>query len=108
MDLTASILGATGSAVPTGYKLDGIDLLPALSGKSPLVEREIFWRTKRPRVTRAVRSGRWKLLQDGMLFYLFDVLTDPGERNDLTAAHTELVSKLSAALDAWEKDVDRR
>src|SRR5467141_2957579 len=64
MDLTASILAVTGSTIPATYKLDGIDLLPALSGHSPLVERQIFWRIKRPNDQRAVRSGRWKLLQD--------------------------------------------
>ena len=53
-----------------------------------------------------MRSGRWKLLQDGVNFYLFDVAADPGERHDLTANHTEMVRKLSAALDDWEKDVD--
>jgi arylsulfatase A-like enzyme len=106
MDLTASILGVTGSTIPANYRLDGLDLLPTLSGRSPLLERQIFWRIKRPHEQRAVRSGRWKLLQDGPNFYLFDVSADPGERHDLTAERPELVGKLSAALDAWEKDVD--
>ena len=105
MDLTASILAATGATIPTAYKLDGINLLPSLSGRSPGVERQLFWRIKRPREQRAVRSGRWKLVQDGNDFYLFDVSHDPGERNDLTAEHPELVRKLNAALDAWEKEV---
>lgn len=105
MDLMASILAATGATIPTTYKLDGLDLLPSLSGRSPVVERELFWRIKRPHEQRAVRSGRWKLLQDGSNFYLFDVSEDPGERHDLTAAHPELVRKLNAALDGWEKDV---
>jgi len=111
MDLTASILGVTGSAIPPTYRLDGVNLLPTLSGQSPLVERQLFWRIKRPHEQRAVRSGRWKLLQDvgnqgPGNFYLFDVSADPGERHDLTAEHPEVVGKLSRALDAWEKDVD--
>ena len=105
MDLTASILTATGATTPTSYKLDGIDLLPSVSGRSPLVERQLFWRIRRPHEQRAVRSGRWKLLQDGSNFYLFDVSEDPGERHDVTAAQPDLVRTLSAALDAWEKDV---
>jgi arylsulfatase A-like enzyme len=105
MDLAASILGATGSAIPANYKLDGLNLLPTLTRESPTVERQLFWRVKRPHEQRAVRSGGWKLLQDGNNFYLFDVAKDPGERNDLTAAHPELVRKLSAAIDQWEKDV---
>ena len=108
MDLTASILAATGTPVPADYRLDGIDLLPSLSGKSAVVERQLFWRL-RPRLgQRAVRSGRWKVLQDGANFYLFDVANDPGERHDLTTEHLDLVRKLNAALDAWEKDVDAK
>ena len=106
MDLTASILAATDTAVPTALKLDGIDLLPRLTGRSPAIERQLFWRIGRPHnPQRAMRSGRWKLVQDGVNFYLFDVVEDPGERNDLTAAHPEVVRKLSAAIDEWEKNV---
>jgi arylsulfatase A-like enzyme len=106
MDLTASILGATGTAAPSTQRPDGLDLLPGLRGQSPLVERQLFWRIKRPHDQKAVRSGRWKLVTDGGNFYLFDVAEDPGERHDLTAEHPELVPKLKAAIDAWERDVD--
>jgi arylsulfatase A-like enzyme len=105
MDLTASILAATRATIPNTYKPDGVDLLPTLSNPSKRVERELFWRVKRPHEQRAVRSGRWKLLQDGTNFYLFDVVEDPGEHHDLTASHPEIVRKLNGALDAWEKDV---
>jgi hypothetical protein len=105
MDLTASILAATGATIPASYKPDGLDLLPTLRGRSPMVERELFWRVKLPREQRAARSGPWKLVQDGRNFYLFDVARDPGERNDMTSARPEVVRKLNAALDAWEKDV---
>lgn len=108
MDLTASILASTGTEVPPTHPLDGINLLPSLRGQSPIVERQLFWRL-RPRLgQRAVRSGRWKLLQDGANFYLFDVANDPGERQDLTTEHLDLVRKLNAALDEWEKDVDTK
>jgi len=105
MDLTASILAVTGATVPNTYRLDGIDLLPSLSGHSPLVDRQLFWRITRPRNQRAVRWGRWKLLKEGADLYLFDVAADPGERNDLTSAHLDVVRKLSAAIVEWEKDV---
>jgi arylsulfatase A-like enzyme len=105
MDLTASILAVTGATIPSTHKLDGINILPSLSRQSPVAERLLFWRIKFPYDQRAVRSGRWKLLQDGRNYYLFDVAEDPGERHDLTASHPELVRKLNAALDEWEKDV---
>ena len=105
MDLTATILAATGTAIPANHALDGINLLPILSGRSPIVERRLFWRSVRPTSQRAVRSGPWKLLRDGVNFYLFDVAADPGERHDLTARNPNLVRKLSAAIDEWENDV---
>ena len=88
MDLTASILAATGTHAPEGYRPDGIDILPILRGDDPLLERHLFWRIARPqRQQRAVRSGRWKLLVDGGQFLLFDLGEDLGERTDLAARH---------------------
>jgi arylsulfatase A-like enzyme len=105
MDLTASILAATNSSIPVTHRLDGINLLPTLGRGSAIVDRELFWRIKRPRNQRAVRSGRWKLVQDINDFHLFDLSNDPGERNDLTAAHPDLVRKLNTDLDQWEKSI---
>ena len=53
-----------------------------------------------------MRSGDWKVLLDGSIQMLFDVRRDPGERNDLAAQHPEIVQKLKAQIEAWEKDVD--
>lgn len=109
MDLTATILAATGTALPAGYRPDGIDILPGLARQAPTVERQLFWRYVLPqRHQKAVRSGRWKLLVDGGLYLLFDLNEDPGERRDLAAQHPELVAKLKALLTDWEQDVDRK
>ena len=106
MDLTATILKATSTAVPETHKLEGIDLAPILSGRSPVVARELFWRRPRPFLQRAVRSGNWKLFWEGQQLYLYDLSKDPGETTDLTASHEEVVRKLRVAIEAWEKDVD--
>jgi len=109
MDLTASILAATASAVPPSHRLDGIDILPILRGDSPLADRQLFWRIARPdRQQRAVRAGQWKLLVDGGQFLLFDLRADPGEKNDLAARRPELVVKLKGLLQAWERDVAQK
>ena len=109
MDLTASILAATGTALPAGYRPDGINILPSLAGQAPSVERQLFWRYLLPeRRQKAVRSGRWKLLVDGGLYLLFDLNDDPGERHDLAAQHPDLVVKLKAQLAEWEKDIDQK
>jgi len=106
MDLTRSILAATDTQLPAGFEPDGIDILPALSGRSPLVERRLFWRIQRTeRQQKAVRSGQWKLLVDGGQYLLFDVDADPGERHDVAASHTDMVRELKARIAAWEKEV---
>jgi arylsulfatase A-like enzyme len=109
MDLTASIVAVTQTAVPSGFRFDGINIIPNLTGESPLIERELFWRIVRPnRLQKAVRSGRWKLLIDAGQFLLFDLTTDLAERNDLAAQHPELVLKLKRRMAEWERDVDKK
>jgi hypothetical protein len=71
------------------------------------MDRTLFWRIDVPlRQQRAIRSGEWKLLRDGDNLLLFNLKADIGERHDLAAARTDLVSKLLPLLIAWEKDVD--
>ncbi len=104
IDLTASILAATGARIPVDYRPDGTDLLPVLRGEAPVRERQLFWR-RADRRQLAVRSGQWKLLVDGNHLLLFDLGADPGERNDLAASRPDLVTQLKRRLDAWEADV---
>jgi arylsulfatase A-like enzyme len=107
VDITASILAATSTPVPAAARLEGINLLPILSGESPLVERTLFWRTYYAnRRQRAVRSGDWKLLIDGESAMVFDLRTDVGERNDLARERQDVARRLQPLIAAWEKDVD--
>ncbi|MBA3949769.1 MAG: sulfatase-like hydrolase/transferase, partial [Acidobacteria bacterium] len=109
MDLTATILAATRSSIPESHHLEGMDLMPMLSGTAPVVPRELFWRVPgggQPK--KAVRSGRWKLLREPERSMLFDLEADPGERQDLAAKHPDIVRRLQSALDAWEKEVAAR
>ena len=107
MDLTATILAATGARVPEGAALEGIDLLPVLEGRAPALERTLFWRIAIPiRQQRAVRRGDWKLLVDGDDLLLFNLATDIGERRDRARERPDLVRSLRSALAEWEKSVD--
>ena len=106
-DVTASILAATGTAVPTQARPDGINLLPILEGRTGILERTLFFRftigsTKQV----AVRQGSWKLLVDGAKRYVFDLSKDIGERNDLTRERQDIARRLRPLIDAWEADVD--
>jgi len=107
LDLTASILAATNTPVPAAARPDGINLLPILGGRSPAVERTLFWRTYYAnRRQRAVRSGDWKLLIDGESAMVFDLRNDLGERNDLARERQDVARRLRPLIAAWEKEVD--
>jgi arylsulfatase A-like enzyme len=45
MDWTATILAAAGAKVHNDFALDGINLMPILTGKKKNVQRTIYWRT---------------------------------------------------------------
>ncbi|HEY9183222.1 MAG TPA: sulfatase-like hydrolase/transferase [Gammaproteobacteria bacterium] len=106
MDLTASILAATGTPVPSDAGLEGIDLFPVLEGRKPPIERTLFWRIAGARRQSAVRAGDWKLLYDGPRALLFNVRTDPSERDDLIGERSEIAQRLAPLVAAWQEDVD--
>jgi arylsulfatase A-like enzyme len=106
MDLTATVLAAGGVTVPAEARLEGINLLPIVEGRSSRVERTLFFRITGTRQQRAVRQGEWKLLLDAGDLLLFNLRTDIGERTDLAKEHPEIARRLRPLLAEWEKDVD--
>jgi len=107
MDLTASILAATGTRVTDDIGLEGVNLFPVIEGRAQPIERTVFWRSiVGNRLQRAVRRGDWKLVIDGNNTFVFDVRADPGERHDLTAKRQDVANELRSALADWERDID--
>jgi arylsulfatase A-like enzyme len=91
---------------------DGASLLPLLRMNAPLPDRSLFFQWHRgdaPEANRAcaVRRGQWKLvrLDPKTPAMLFDLGSDPGEKNDLAASRPDIVARLQADYDAWFKDV---
>jgi len=106
MDLTASILAATGAG--KGQNLDGLDVLPILSGKQPPVERAFFWRVDHQgRRQKAMRKGNWKYVWDNGSEMLFDLEKDMSERHDLTYQRRDLVLELRKLVAQWEAELAR-
>jgi arylsulfatase A-like enzyme len=109
MDVTATILAVTGAPMPDDLALDGMNLLPILTGESLEVERTLFWRGTGQR-NRAVRSGDWKLvIQDlswGTASFVYNVRTDVGERDDVAKYRPDVARRLRGLLNAWEAEVN--
>jgi len=105
MDWTATILKAAGAKADTNYSLDGIDLMPVLTGISGNIDRTFYWRIFQRRDQKAARDGKWKYLKDEKGEYLFDLSVDQEEKNNLREKEKERFEKIKAKLAGWEKTV---
>lgn len=106
MDAFASALAAAGVAMPADRKVDSVNIIPHLAGevKSPPHER-LFWRMHNKQ-SFAVREGNWKLLRIGdSAPELYDLAADLSEKNNLADAQAEVVTRLTASLEAWKKEL---
>lgn len=101
MDWTATILAA-GNYKINGSKLDGIDLMPVLTGKSKEIERTLYWRLAQRNNQKAMRSGNWKYVQDDKGEYLFDLSKDQGEKLNLSSKNPEVFARLKQQYATWE------
>ncbi len=108
MDLHATFLAAAGVTSPAPKPLDGIDLVPLLTGEAKPIDRTFYWRIDRTnRKQRAIRQGQWKYINDGnTMDLLFDLSADIGERTNLGYQHPEILEDLKSKLKAWEAEID--
>lgn len=104
MDWVATLLAAAKGQPDGTSPLDGVDILPILTGKAPLQSRELFWRYKANH-QRALRDGDMKYLKIGSHEYLFNVVADPLERANLKDRQPALFAELKAKWRAWNKDM---
>ncbi|MCP4756130.1 MAG: sulfatase-like hydrolase/transferase [Proteobacteria bacterium] len=105
-DLYSTAAGAAKAALPTDRKMDGVDLLPfvpGIKGTPPakpgrLPHQKLFWRAGNYHV---VLTDGWKLQRDSTAgkTWLFDMKTDPTERNNLVEKQPERVKAMQAMLD---------
>jgi arylsulfatase A-like enzyme len=119
LDIHPTALAAAGVDVETKWKLDGINLLPHLEGKSDRAPHDfLFWRFGGQI---AVRQGDWKLVKapgggvdqagarraqaDTTGAQLFNLASDPGEQKDLSADQAEMVAKLASAWGRWNAEL---
>lgn len=106
LDMFPTILSATGIDVPKDRKLDGLNLMPYVQGKSAkLPARTLHWRTFGGKFF-AVREGRWKLFQaEGKPPELYDLDTDAPESNNLAAREPKIVARLETARRNWNRQM---
>jgi arylsulfatase A-like enzyme len=88
---------------PSGVKLDGHDMLPVLAGKAKSPRTEMFWQR---REDKAARVGNFKWADSVKHKGLFDLSVDIEEKHDLSAEKPEVLARVEARFDAWQKEMD--
>jgi arylsulfatase A-like enzyme len=110
LDVLPTALAAAGVEPKSDWKLDGVNLLPHLSGTAKAVPHDaLYWRFGQQM---AIRKGDWKLVKydataDGgkgtTAARLYNLADDIGEKTDLAAKEPDKVKELQAAWDEWNK-----
>ena len=104
MDWTATILSLAGARVRKDLPLDGMDLLPVLTGRQKETDRTLYWRITQRTQHKAMREGQWKYLQDEKgAEYLFNLEADPSEKNNLKEKEPARFAALKEKYIQWEK-----
>jgi arylsulfatase A-like enzyme len=99
LDILPTALAAAGVTAPADAKVEGVNLLPFLTGeKTEAPHKALFWRFG---VQRAVRMGDWKLLDQGSGAKLHHLKNDISEKVDLSAIEPEKLKELEAAYREW-------
>ena len=112
VDLLPTLLDLAGVPVPEGLELDGQSLRPLLEGDAAgwpdrtLFSHRFLNREPQP-APGAVRTQRYRAVDEGEGWQLYDMDGDPGQQTDIAGKHSELTARLAAQYDAWFRDVTR-
>ena len=105
LDILPTALAAAGTTRDAKLAaLDGVDLLPFLTGKTNAAPHaRLFWRMDGGEAF-AVREGNWKWLRTYQNApQLYDLSTDLGETRDVAASHPEIAARLATAATDWNR-----
>jgi arylsulfatase A-like enzyme/Tfp pilus assembly protein PilF len=103
IDVYRTVLDLAGVALPAGVRAGGRSLAPALRGGAEPREEPVYAESLVPLLhfgwsdLRVLREGRWKYIQAPRP-ELFDLATDPGEKDNRASAERARASAFQAAL----------
>jgi len=115
LDLFPTLVKAGGGKIQRRQIVDGVDLMPLLSGKGDLKRDSLYWHY--PHYSNqggfpsgAIRSGPWKLIEryeDGTV-HLYNLDNDIGEASDVAERYPQRVTSMRHDLHEWYRIVDAK
>jgi hypothetical protein len=99
--------------MPDTLPQDGLSLVPLLEGNTKgWPDRMIFTHQNQLGDTRmtpgSVRTQQYRLVDRGEGYELYDMVADPGQKTDIADQYPDVTKRLSAAYEAWYRDVTSR
>ncbi len=105
LDVLPTLIAAAGGKVDPDWKLDGVDLLPYITGKKTTPPHEsLFWRYGEQW---AVRHGDYKLVvgdEGSGRPELYNLTQDISEKHDLATEQLDKVKELQSLYDTWNAE----
>ncbi len=112
LDILPTALAVAGVKPQPGWKLDGANLLPFLTGEKQGAPHDtLYWRFRFPsnqpaRHRWAIRQGDWKLVKNSTEpLSLYNLPADIGETKNLAAQHPDKVREMEAAWQRWNAEL---
>ncbi len=104
MDLYPTILSFIGAPLKPKEHVDGVDIMPVITGAGAIKDRPLYWHYPHYLMTTTPYSsaivGDWKVIyfaEDEKL-ELYNLADDPKEENDLSAKHPEMAQQMKDTL----------
>ena len=96
-DVLPTFAAIAGVKTPAG--IDGTSVLPALLGQKLKAHTYLYWEFHEGEYAQAVRWGRWKAVRKAKTaIELYDLETDVSEKNDIAAAHPDVVRRIEEIM----------
>lgn len=121
LDLLPTIASLTGSTLPEGLQIDGIDISNLLADPTAESPRKEFLYYSKKGYLEGIRQGKWKLLKQvkrqkkgepkidppPFEMLLFDLSQDIGEQNNLAEANPALVTSLDQRMQELDAEITK-
>ena len=105
LDVFATVTSAASAEKHINNEIDGVDLLPYLTGNnSGLPHKYLYWQNRDKDID-VVRDERYKYLRIKNDEYIFDLKNDIGEETNIINSSKPIYDRLKSQFKEWEKNM---